>query len=121
MNKIEKKNILAQKRHWRVRSNIAGTAEKPRLSVKFSNKHITAQCIDDTEGKTLVSLCSMSKELNGEKILANMAGSVALAKKLGEKMKAANISTVVFDRGSRQYHGCVKAFADTLREAGINF
>ena len=66
--KLEKKKMLAQKRRWRVRSRVFGTAERPRLVVRFSNKHICAQCIDDKEGKTLVSLCSLSKELNGEKI-----------------------------------------------------
>ncbi|MFI3291454.1 MAG: 50S ribosomal protein L18 [Opitutales bacterium] len=121
MNKIQKKNILAQKRHWRVRSKVEGTAEKPRLSVKFSNKHIQVQCIDDTKGLTLVSLCSTSKELKDEKIIANVAGAVALATKLGVKMKDAGVSTIIFDRGSRRYHGCVKALADTLRESGINF
>ncbi|MDX8414608.1 50S ribosomal protein L18 [Intestinicryptomonas porci] len=119
--KLEKKKMLAQKRRWRVRSRVFGTAERPRLVVRFSNKHICAQCIDDKEGKTLVSLCSLSKELNGEKILANVAGAVALGSKLGEKMKSAGVTAVVLDRGSRRYHGCVKSFADAVRQTGINF
>ena len=113
--------MLAQKRRFRVRNRIVGTAERPRLVVRFSNKHISAQCIDDREGKTLVSLTSLSKELSGEKILANVAGAVALGSKLGEKMKSAGITAAVLDRGSRRYHGCVKSFADAVREAGINF
>lgn len=119
--KLEKKKMLAQKRRFRVRSRISGTAERPRLVLRFSNKHISAQCIDDHEGKTLVSLTSLSKELAGEKVLANNAGAVLLGSKLGEKIKAAGITAVVLDRGSRRYHGCVKSFADAVREAGINF
>ncbi len=119
--KLEKKKMLAQKRRWRVRNRISGTAERPRLVVRFSNRHVSAQCIDDTVGKTLVSLCSLSKELGGEKVLANVAGAVAIGSKLGAKMKAAGISAAVLDRGSRRYHGCVKSFADAVREAGINF
>ncbi|MBR4597339.1 MAG: 50S ribosomal protein L18 [Opitutales bacterium] len=119
--KLEKKKMLAQKRKWRVRSRVSGTAERPRLVLRFSNKHISAQCIDDKVGKTLVSLSSMSKELNGEKILANVAGAVALGSKLGEKMKAAGITAAVLDRGARRYHGCVKSFADAVRQTGINF
>lgn len=119
--KLEKKRMLAQKRRWRVRNSISGTAERPRLVIRFSNKHVSAQCIDDKVGKTLVSLCSMSKEFSGQKILANVAGAVVLGSKLGEKMKAAGITAAVLDRGSRRYHGCVKSFADAVRSAGINF
>lgn len=119
--KLEKKKMLAQKRRFRVRNRVSGTAERPRLVVRFSNKHVSAQCVDDTVGKTLVSLSSMSKELQGEKVLANLAGAVSLGKKIGEKIKAAGIEAVVLDRGSRRYCGCVKSFADAVREAGINF
>lgn len=119
--KLEKKRMLAQKRRWRVRNNISGTSERPRLVIRFSNKHVSAQCIDDKLGKTLVSLCSMSKELNGQKVLANVEGAVALGSQLGEKMKAAGITAAVLDRGSRRYHGCIKSFADAVRGTGINF
>ena len=115
--KVLKKKQLAQKRRWRVRNKVAGTPERPRLSVCFSNKHIYAQCIDDTVGKTLVALCTTSKELNGEKILPNVAGAQALGAKFGDKLKSAGVS----DRGPRTYHGCVKSFADAVRAAGINF
>ncbi len=119
--KLEKKQDLQQKRRWRVRGKVVGSADRPRLSVCFTNKHIYAQVIDDKKGITLCSLCSTSKELNGQKVLANKAGAVLLGKALGAKMKAANISAVVFDRGSRKYHGCVQSFADAVRENGINF
>lgn len=120
MNFLKKKE-LEQKRRWRVRGKVSGTSERPRLSVRFSNKNIYAQCIDDAVGKTLVSLSTTSKELKGEKILPNVAGAKVAGEKLGEKMKAAGISAVVFDRGARRYHGTVKSFADAVRSAGINF
>ncbi len=119
--KFLKKNELAQKRRWRVRSKVAGTAERPRLSVCFSNKHIYAQCIDDNRGVTLAALSTTSKELKGEKILPNVAGAAVAGEKFGAKLKAAGVEAVVFDRGSRRYHGCVKSFADAVRAAGINF
>ena len=119
--KVLKKKQLAQKRRWRVRNKVSGTPERPRLSVCFPNKHIYAQCIDDTVGKTVVALCTTSEELNGEKILPNVAGAQTLGAKFGDKLKAAGVSAVVFDRGSRTYHGCVKSFADAVRAAGINF
>lgn len=119
--KFLEKKILEQKRHWRVRRKVSGTAERPRLSVCFSNKHVYAQCIDDTIGKTLAAICTTSKELKGEKILPNIAGAKALGEKMGEKLKASNISAIVLDRGSRRYHGCVKSFAEALRSTGINF
>lgn len=119
--KFLKKKELEQKRRWRVRNKISGTSERPRLSLCLSNKHIYAQCIDDKAGKTLVALCSTSKELAGEKLLPNVAGTQALGAKFGEKLKAAGVTAVVFDRGSRRYHGCVKSFADAVRAAGINF
>jgi ribosomal protein L18, bacterial type len=119
--KLEKKKMLAQKRRFRVRNKISGTAERPRLVVRFSNKHVSAQCVNDAEGKTLVALSSMSKELKGDKLVANVAGAVTIGKKIGDKIKAAGIEAVVLDRGSRRYSGCVKCFADAVREAGINF
>ena len=90
--KVLKKKQLAQKRRWRVRNKVSGTPERPRLSVCFSNKHIYAQCIDDTVGKTVVALCTTSKELNGEKILPNVAGAQTLGAKFGDKLKAAGVS-----------------------------
>ncbi len=121
MNKILKKIDLAQKRCWRVRRKVFGTAERPRLSVCFSNKNIYAQCIDDTAGKTLAAACTTSKELKSEKILPNMAGAQKLGELFGDKLSAAGIKAVVYDKGARRYHGCVKAFADAVRSKGINF
>ncbi len=119
--KFSKKNELARKRHWRVRGRVLGTPERPRLSVHFSNKHVYAQCIDDTRGVTLAALSTTSKELKGEKILPNVSGAGVAGKNFGTKLKSVGIETVVFDRGSRRYHGCVKSFADAVRATGINF
>ncbi len=116
--KFEKKLKLAQRRKQRVRKNVIGTAEKPRLSVCFTNLNIHAQVIDDSCGKTLVAASSLCKET---KVLPNVEGSTSLGSSFGEKIKAAGITQIVFDRGSRRYHGCVKAFADAVRKAGIKF
>ena len=119
--KIQKKRELAQKRRWRIRKKVAGTEERPRLSVHFSNKHIYAQAINDDEGKTLVFVSTLGKELREQGLKANNAGASALGKSFGEKAKESGISQVVFDRNGRQYHGCVKTFADAAREAGLQF
>ena len=115
-----------EEKNTRTEASLACTQQGSRhtsSSKTFSTllEHVYAQCIDDTVGKTLVAVCTTSKELAGEKILPNVAGSQVLGTKLGEKMKAAGIAAAVFDRGSRKYHGCVKAFADAVRATGINF
>ena len=81
--KIQKKNDLRQKRRWRIRKKVTGTAERPRLSVHFSNKHIYAQAIDDGEGKTLVFVSTMGKELREQKLKANADGKVLWRKSQG--------------------------------------
>ncbi|MDR3229718.1 MAG: 50S ribosomal protein L18 [Puniceicoccales bacterium] len=121
MNKTLKKFELAQKRHWRIRKKVTGTAERPRLSVKFSNLHIYAQAIDDTVGKTLIAGATTQKDLRDQKIRPNNDGAKLFGKTVGEKIKAAGINSVVFDRGGRRYHGTVKTFADAVREAGVQF
>ena len=118
---LKKKKELLQKRRWRIRKKVRGTAERPRLSVRFTNKHIYAQCIDDVEGKTLVYLSSLSKDVADAKLHANVEGAAELGKRFGEKAKSSGVERVVFDRGGRLYHGCVKAFADATREAGLEF
>ena len=91
------------------------------LSVRFSNKHIYAQCIDDEAGRTIVSAHSLSKDLRDSKIKPNVAGGAELGKALAAKAKAAGIATVIFDRGVRRFHGAVKALADAARENGLKF
>ena len=119
--KLQKKKDLAQKRRYRIRKKVKGTAASPRLSVKFSNKHIYAQCIDDTEGKTIVSANSNAKDVRDSKLKANIESAQQLGKQIAEKAKAAGVESVVFDRSGRRYHGCVKAFAEAAREGGLQF
>ena len=116
--KLEKKRALLKRRRWRIRKKVKGTAERPRLSVHFSNKHIYAQCIDDTKGHTLLFLSSLAKDST---IKANTEGAAVLGKSFAEKARSAGIESVVFDRSGRRYHGCVKSFAETAREGGLKF
>ena len=114
------KNKMRQRRHLRVRMNIAGTASLPRLNVYRSNKHIYAQIIDDVKGVTLVSASSNDKELklaNGSNVEAAKQVGALVAKRALEQ----SITAVVFDRGGYLYHGRVQALADGAREAGLKF
>ncbi|MCA5004269.1 50S ribosomal protein L18 [Sphingobacterium bovistauri] len=102
-----------------IRKNLAGTTERPRLSVFRSNKGIYAQVIDDTTGKTLAAASSLSKDLvaSGNKV----DQSKAVGKLVAEKAVAAGISKVVFDRNGYLYHGRVKSLAEGAREGGLDF
>jgi large subunit ribosomal protein L18 len=113
--------MLLQKRRWRIRKKVAGTAIRPRLSVKFSAKNIYAQAINDDAGSTLVFLSSLDAELRKQKLKANIAGAKVLGSAFAQKAKAAGITSVVFDRSGARYHGKVKVFADAAREAGLVF
>ena len=117
----QKKLELRQKRIWRARKKVKGTAERPRLCVSFTNKNIYAQAIDDDTGKTLIFVSTLAKDLREEKLAANMAGAKRLGAIFGQRAKAAGLSKVVYDRHGRRYHGCVKAFAEAAREAGLDF
>ena len=119
-NKKNRARLLRRK--WSVRSRVFGTAERPRLSVFRSDKHIYAQIIDDYAGRTLASASSLKSEDRGP--LKN-GGNVAAAKKVGlaiaAKAREKGIAAVCFDRGGRRYHGRVKALADAAREGGLKF
>jgi len=112
---------LLQKRKWRIRKKVNGTAARPRLSVKFSAKHIYAQAVDDESGTTLAFLSSLDAELRSQKLSANVASAEALGKAFAAKATAAGITDVVFDRNGARYHGKVKTFADAAREGGLKF
>lgn len=111
---LARKNALRIKRKRRVRGNIFGTAEKPRVTVFKSNKYISAQAVNDVEGITLASINSKAMDLH-----VNKENAAKVAAKFAENLKAAGIETVVFDRNGYIYHGVVAAFADALRENGI--
>lgn len=119
--KLQKKNLLAQKRRWRIRKTVRGTAARPRLALKLTHLHLYAQAIDDEAGKTLVSLSTTSKDLRGQKLKANVGGAAAFGTAFGAKAKKAGLTTVVFDRAGRRYHGAVKSFAEAARQAGLTF
>jgi large subunit ribosomal protein L18 len=117
--KTERRRRLKQ--HIRLR--VSGTADRPRLTVFRSLKHVYAQIVDDGAGKTLVSVSDISKDLREQ--LKEIKGQVAVAKEVGkllaQKARQQNINSVVFDRGGYLYHGVVKAMADGAREGGLRF
>ncbi|MBP3457324.1 MAG: 50S ribosomal protein L18 [Bacilli bacterium] len=118
MIKKESKNSQRIMRHKRVRKNISGTSEMPRLNVFRSNTQIYAQIINDETGTTLASSSSVQLKIkNG----GNIEGAKLVGADIAKKAKEANISKVVFDRGGYQYHGRVEALADAARENGLEF
>jgi len=122
MIKKTARSIARVKRHNRIRNHVAGTPERPRLSVYRSNKHIYAQIIDDAAGTTICSASTMEKAV-AEKLdsTSNVEAATAVGKILAERGKAKGIEMVVFDRGGYIFHGKVKALAEAAREAGLVF
>jgi len=121
-DKQKEKALRLQRRKWSVRNALSGNAERPRLAVFRSDKHIYAQLIDDLAGKTIASAASTSGEVRGSlKNGGNVAAAKLVGKAIAERAKAAGISKVAFDRGGRKYHGRVKALADAAREGGLKF
>ena len=115
-----KRAVGRARRHFRVRKNVNGTTERPRLVVTRSLRHIVAQVVDDTKGHTLASASTMDASLRGtEGDKSALAGKVGTL--LAERAKAAGVSKVVFDRGGNRYAGRVAALADAAREAGLEF
>ena len=117
MNKVKRKSALLARRKRRVRKDISGTPDRPRLTVYRSLQHIYAQIIDDTSGHTLASASSVALKTSG----SNKEGAKKVGLALAEQAKSKSIETVCFDRNGRLYHGCLKAFADAVREGGIQF
>ena len=108
------------RRHFRVRKNVRGSAERPRLVVTRSLRHITAQVVDDAKGHTLASASSLDVSIRGtEGDKSALAGKVGTL--LAERAKAAGVGKVVFDRGGNRYAGRIAALADAAREAGLEF
>ncbi|HLT31830.1 MAG TPA: 50S ribosomal protein L18 [Myxococcaceae bacterium] len=115
-------NVISRiKRKARIRRKLSGTAERPRLTVYKSLKHIYAQIVDDTTGRTLAYASSLSKELAGQTEGDKKADAARVGKLIAEKCKANNIEAVVFDRNGFPYHGRVAAVAEAAREAGLSF
>jgi large subunit ribosomal protein L18 len=114
------KNVARTRRHIRLRKRITGTAARPRLVVTRSSRHMVAQLVDDTTGRTVASASTLEADLR-----AAEGDKTVKARKVGElvaeRAKAAGVDAAVFDRGGYQYHGRVKALADGAREGGLLF
>ncbi len=118
------RTILRQRerRRFRVRRSIRGTSERPRLTVFRSHKHISAQIVDDSTGRTLASASSTDKSLrDGLGFGGNKQAAEVIGKAVAERAKSAGVKQVCFDRGAFRYHGRVAALADAARAAGLEF
>ncbi len=122
MVKKKSRALVRKDKHMRIRAKISGTAERPRLAVFRSNNHMYAQIIDDTVGNTLASASTLDKDVKkGLDKTNNMDAAKKLGEAVAKKAKDKGIDTVVFDRGGFIYAGKIKAFADSAREAGLEF
>ena len=122
INDLMKRDERRRRRMMRVRKQVRGTAEKPRLSVFKSNLHIFAQLIDDDKGFTLASAGTIMKDFREKKLGKKSKDAAQLVGvKLAEAAKQMNISSAVFDRGYNKYHGLLAAVADAARETGLQF
>jgi large subunit ribosomal protein L18 len=121
MARTDRTRTLRIRRHARVRAKVIGTAERPRLAVFRSNRHISAQLIDDRAGRTLVAASSIEPDLRASLGAAggNVTGAEAVGRLLASRATAAGVRRVVFDRGGFAYHGRVAALADAARDAGL--
>lgn len=114
------RRLSKARRHFRLRKKVVGTTERPRLVVNRSSRHLHAQLVDDSVGKTIAAASSIEADvraLDGDK----SAKSKKVGELLAERAKAAGVDAVVFDRGGHDYHGRIAALADAAREAGLKF
>jgi large subunit ribosomal protein L18 len=118
-NSAKHKRNARIRRHTRVRKHVRGTAERPRLAVFRSNKHISAQVIDDYSGHTLAAASTLESELRSGS--GNKDAAASVGRLVAERAKAAGVDKVVFDRGGFLYHGRVAAVAEGARDAGLEF
>jgi large subunit ribosomal protein L18 len=115
-----RRRVAKARRHFRVRRKVSGTAERPRLAVTRSSRHIVAQLVDDLTGRTVASATSLEADvraLDGDK----KARSAKVGQLLAGRAKNAGVTKVVFDRGGHDYHGRIAALADAAREGGLEF
>ena len=117
MSERTRKSINTERRATRTRSTLKGTAQRPRLTVAISNKHISAQIINDIEGKTVVAATTVGSKVSGT--LTEQAS--AIGTDIAKKAKAKKVTQVMYDKGSKQYHGRIKALADAARKEGLEF
>jgi large subunit ribosomal protein L18 len=119
-DKSKQKRVARDRRHARVRKQVHGTPERPRLAVFRSNRHMVAQVIDDRAGRTLAAASTLEGDLRGG-ATGNRDAAAAVGRLVAERARAAGIEQVVFDRGGFRYHGRVAALADAARAAGLEF
>ncbi len=115
-----RRRVSKARRHFRVRRKVSGTAERPRLSVTKSSRHIVVQLIDDLAGHTLVSASTLEADvraMDGDK----KARAAKVGQLVADRAKSAGVTKIVFDRGGNDYHGRIAALADAAREAGLEF
>lgn len=115
-----KRRLSKTRRHFRLRKKVVGTTERPRLVVNRSSRHLHAQLVDDSVGKTIAAASSIEADvraLDGDK----SAKGAKVGQLLAERAKAAGVESVVFDRGGHDYHGRIAALADAARESGLKF
>lgn len=113
------RTVGRERRHRRVRKNLRGSADRPRLNVFKSNRYIYAQLVDDDAGRTLAAASSLETALRSTRLSVTTAGEVG--KSIAERARAAGIHQVVFDRGGYRFHGRVKALAEAARAEGLEF
>jgi large subunit ribosomal protein L18 len=120
--RTKQKLKLQQLRRWRIRKKVAGTKDRPRMSVRFTNKNIHVQFIDDEAGRTLAAISTLSKSIpNRDNLAANAVSAKRVGALAAQVAKAKGIACVVFDRSGSRYHGKVKTLADAAREGGLQF
>ncbi|PIE04265.1 MAG: 50S ribosomal protein L18 [Spirochaetales bacterium] len=119
MDRLSDKRRKRVQRKRRVRGKLAGTAMCPRLTVFKSHKNISVQAIDDENGRTIAAASTMEKALDGVK--RSVEGGKTVGKTIAERLQAAKVKAVIFDRNGYRYHGIVKAVADGARESGLEF
>jgi large subunit ribosomal protein L18 len=119
--KLTNNKAIRVRLHTRLRKKVIGLTGRPRLCVNFTGQHIYAQIVDDTEGKTLVSVMTTEKGLEGSKLRPNVKSAEEVGKLIAERAHSKNIKQVVFDRGGFRYHGKVKALAEAARSGGLDF
>lgn len=121
-NRFKKRDVQRARRVLRVRSKVQGTAQKPRMCVCKSNKHISVQLIDDENSLTLASAGTMTNEMKKTELNKKSKGSAkAVGEKIAQLAKQKSISTVVFDRGRNKFHGIIAELANAARESGLQF
>ncbi|MGH8988264.1 MAG: 50S ribosomal protein L18 [Acidimicrobiales bacterium] len=124
MARTDRERALRKRRHTRVRRKVSGTPERPRLAVNRSLRHIVAQVIDDSSGRTLAAASTLDRELRAAlsgKSGGNVSAAEAVGRLVASRAKAAGVRSVVFDRGGFKYHGRVAALADAARSEGLEF